>query len=105
MPNPVVPSRRGVTDIRTHSGYANWVGVPHAAFLKIGCLEMEKARRQKEKDRALARIRAIDDRIAEIEGEKELIMKSLEQAADQKGSDARKQNGCNGGSPGFRIKY
>jgi hypothetical protein len=103
--NPVVPSRRGVTDIRTHSGNTNWVGVPHAAFLKIGCLEMEKARREKEKDRALARVRVIDERIAEIEGEKEIILKSLEETAARNGSKTGRENGSKAGSPGFRIKY
>ena len=46
---------RSVRDIRTYSGRVDTGGVPYLGYLKIGCLEMEKARREKERDGALAR--------------------------------------------------
>ena len=41
----------------------------HVLQFKIGCLELERSRRQKEKDVALERIRGIDSRIAAIAAE------------------------------------
>lgn len=68
---------RGVREIRTYSGRVDAVGLPYLAFMKISCLEMEKARREKEKSSALARIRNIDARILDIENEKKAILEGL----------------------------
>jgi len=68
---------RGLRDIRTHSGRVDRVGVPYKAYMKISCLEMEKARREKEKGSAQLRIRNIDKRLEEIEAEKDATLKNL----------------------------
>lgn len=68
---------RGVREIRTYAGRVDAVGLPYLAFMKISCLEMEKARREKEKSSALARIRNIDARIRDIENEKKSILEGL----------------------------
>jgi len=68
---------RGLKDIRTRSGNPERVRVPYMAFMKISCLEMEKARRQKEKISAQGRINNIDARLSEIEVEKDSVLKSL----------------------------
>jgi hypothetical protein len=68
---------RGVREIRTYAGRVDAVGLPYLAFMKISCLEMERARREKEKSSALARIRNIDARIRDIENEKRAILEGL----------------------------
>jgi hypothetical protein len=68
---------RGLRDIRTRSGRVDRVGVPYMAYMKIGCLEMEKARREKEKDSAQSRIRNLDKRLEEIEAEKDATLRDL----------------------------
>jgi hypothetical protein len=68
---------RSVRDIRTYSGRVDAGGVPYLAYLKIGCLEMEKARREKERDGALARVQNINSRINDIEAEKSIILEKL----------------------------
>ncbi len=68
---------RGLRDIRTHSGRVDGIGVPYKAYMKISCLEMEKARREREKSSARSRIRNIDRRLQEIEAEKDATLKNL----------------------------
>ena len=68
---------RSVREIRTYAGRVDAVGLPYLAFMKISCLEMERARREKEKSSALARIRNIDARIRDIEAEKKSILEGL----------------------------
>ena len=75
---------RSVRDIRTYSGRVDAGGVPYLGYLKIGCLEMEKARREKERDGALARVRNIDSRINDIEAEKSLILEKLNENKERK---------------------
>jgi len=102
---------KGLTEIRTRTGQVVNSGVPYIAYLKISCLEMEKARREKEKRAAEARIANINARLAEIEAEKDAILRrqgeralSLEAApAKLKKPVCRTQptltNGC------FKIRY
>ncbi len=82
---------RGVREIRTYAGRVDAVGLPYLAFMKISCLEMERARREKEKSSALARIRNIDARIQDIENEKRSILEGL----GIKEKDAPKITGAN----------
>lgn len=63
-------SIKGIRDIRTHSGKVGRTSIPYMAYMNISCLEMEKARREKEKISAQMRIKNIDGRLAEIEAEK-----------------------------------
>jgi len=79
---------RGLRDIRTHSGRVDRVGVPYKAYMKISCLEMEKARREREKSSARSRIRNIDKRLEEIEAEKDATLKCLGERSP--GSDRRR---------------
>ncbi|MBI5251806.1 MAG: hypothetical protein HY912_20120 [Desulfomonile tiedjei] len=97
---------RGLREIRTHSGKVDRVAIPHMAYMNISCLEMEKARREKEKFIALNRIKDIEKRLQEIEAEKDLLLKRLGE---------RCHNGPQGvpifkaptvqSKPGFKIKY
>ena len=115
---------RSVRDIRTYSGRVDTGGVPYLGYLKIGCLEMEKARREKERDGALARVRNIDSRINDIEAEKSIILEKLgEHQGRKQGLPSRNDGTChrnsgvpdksffqsgNGGNrdkDGFKIRY
>jgi hypothetical protein len=99
---------RGLSNIRTHSGTRNQVSEPYKAFLRIGSLEMEKARRGKEKESAMTRVQSIDVRFREIEAEKSELLKAIGIAAsgDACGNPANgskretAQNNC-----GFKISY
>ena len=75
---------RGVRDIRTYSGRVDAGSVPYLAYMKISCLEMEKARREKERNSAIARMRNIDSRIHDIDAERNIILKKLEKHEDAK---------------------
>ncbi len=74
-----IPKRtiRGVQSIRTNSGKVDIFSEPYRAFMQISALEMEKARRGKERDSAMQRVRQIDARFREIEKEKTYLLKGL----------------------------
>ncbi len=99
---------RGLRDIRTHSGRVESAGVPYVTYMKISALEMEKARRETEKFSAEARIGNIDQRLAEIEAEKEALLVGVgertntatRRPASDKSAPARQE-----GKQGFRVKY
>jgi hypothetical protein len=68
---------RGLANIRTRSGTSDQVSEPYKAFLRIGSLEMEKARRGMEKESALKRVQNIDTRFLEIEVEKSELLEAI----------------------------
>jgi len=70
---------RGLQNIRTLSGRENLALPPHKAYMRIACLEMEKARRGVERDSALGRVQNIETRFREIDMEKAEILASLTQ--------------------------
>lgn len=69
-------------DIKTHAGSGNQTFYPHKAFMRISCLEMEKARRSKEKESALKRVAIIDNRLKEIKAEQDTLL-NLTKSADK----------------------
>ena len=99
---------RGLQNIRTLSGMVDQGGEPYRAFLRIGALEMEKARRGKEKDSAIRRVEAIDGRFREIEAEKSKLLKALGNSNPGGDSDIAGDGSTHGlerGNGGFKIKY
>jgi hypothetical protein len=93
-------------DIRSSSGKVDHLSHPHMAYLRISVLEMEKARRNKEKESALCRVRAIDERLREIETEKALIQQIL--SVKEGASPRRIESVESGNGPalaGFKIRY
>ncbi|MGO9571172.1 MAG: hypothetical protein ACLP5H_26905 [Desulfomonilaceae bacterium] len=97
---------RGLRDIRTRSGRVDRVGIPYMAYMNISCLEMEKARREKERLSALGRITSIDKRLREIEAEKDLLLKKLgERTQDAPLKTTNFKNVAIQGKSGFRLKY
>ena len=59
---------RGVQDIRTHSGRVSEATVPHKAYMRLACLELEKFRRGREMASALSRTASIEGRFREFPG-------------------------------------
>lgn len=106
---------KSLREIKTHSGKGQRADIPYMAFMKISCLEMEKARREKERDTAEARIHNINSRIAEIETEKALILARIGERPRQTPRQAvsaptealqrEAPEPADSGSPGFRIRY
>ena len=99
---------RGLANIRTRSGSRDQVSEPYKAFLRIGSLEMEKARRGKEKESALNRVQNIDARFQEIEAEKSELLAAI----DLTSADDAHANPANGSKRapahnkgGFKISY
>jgi hypothetical protein len=100
--------RRGLQDIRTMSERISTVDNPQKKYLTLAMLELERARRNKEKKAAGQRAANIDQRLADISAEqKELLAaakaelkpprrtKRRRPSAD---SDSQSQNG-------FKLSY
>jgi hypothetical protein len=104
--------RKGIREIRTLSGRVDRVSLPYRAYLKISCLEMEKARRTREKESAREGIARIDHRLAEIEAEKAALLQALKDMAREESAAAaaggKEAPGRAPGEPqsgGFKFRY
>jgi len=69
--------RKTMRDIRTLSGKVDRIANPYMAYMQITCLEMEKARRGRERTSALQRIGNLDGRLRDIEAEKAALLRAL----------------------------
>jgi hypothetical protein len=76
---------RGLRDLRTLAGQADEASLPHRAYMKLACLEMEKARRKTERNGAVQRLKTINARIQEIETEQAAVRRTMPGAADGPG--------------------
>jgi len=94
---------KGVRSLRTLSGKVDQVAVPYRAYMQITCLEMEKARRNSERQSASSLIADIDTRLREIETEKGRILEALSIVAVKSGEVANNKRGEKTG--GFRVRY
>lgn len=70
--------RRGLNSIRTLAGHVDQLRVPYRCYMHITCLEMEKERRGAERRSAMARVEAIDRRMAAIALEKEEALNHIQ---------------------------
>jgi len=68
---------RGIQDIRTLTGKVRKATIPHEAYLRISHIEMEKARKTLESEKARQLMADIAARLAEIEAEKEALLQGL----------------------------
>jgi len=69
--------RRGIQDIRTLTGKVRKATIPHEAYLRISHIEMEKARKTMESEKARQLMADIAARLSEIEAEKASLLQSL----------------------------
>jgi len=84
--------RKSFSDIKTHSGRVDQTSTPYLVYMKISCLEMEKARKGKEREGALNRVNNINARFREIEAEKARL---LEATGERKAGNAQEVTGIN----------
>ena len=69
--------RRTMRDIKTLSGRVDRIANPYMAYMQITCLEMEKARKGRERAAALQRVQNLDARLGEIELQKASLLRAL----------------------------
>lgn len=69
--------RKTMRDIRTLSGKVDRIANAHTAYMQIACLEMEKARKWRERATALQRVENLDGRLRDIETEKATLLGAL----------------------------
>ena len=101
---------RGLQDIPTLSGRVDQTALPYKAYMKVACLEMEKARRGKERESASFRVKNIDARFKEIEDEKAALLQALdkrdkERPTDALDSDPKPEPPPPRGASGLRLRY
>jgi len=94
--------RKSVNDIKTHAGTVGQTFLPHKAFMRISCLEMEKAHRIKEMENSRRRIEAIKKRLEEIETETDALMNRIK--ADTKESNILSKKTTDN-SKGLVLRY
>ena len=94
--------RRGIQDIRTLTGKVRRALLPHEAYLRISHIEMEKARKTLESEKARQLVANIAAHLAGIEAEKEVLLQGLR----DRGSDPPP---ARSGPPkkigGFKVSY
>ena len=109
MAIPETKNIRGLQNIVTRSGIADQMSEPYRAFLRIGALEMEKARRAKERESAALKIEAIDARFREIDAEKTELLKILDlrniNRTDASGKKNTPGSNHNHSPGGFKLSY
>lgn len=96
---------RAVQDIRTLSGARNHLTQPHRGYMRIACLELERFRRNKERESATSRVRQLDARFREIEVEQAAIQEMLNKEKAAPGSGRLSGSPVETQKTGFRLKY
>lgn len=100
--------RRSLRDLRTLSGRTDPVSLPYRAYMRVTWLEMEKVRRNSERQSASRRIAGIDARLKEIETEKATLLQAAESLRENRVArtpvlDLRPAPRRNAG--GFKLRY
>jgi len=96
---------RAVQDIRTLSGARNHLTQPHRGYMRIACLELERFRRNKERESATSRVQQLDARFREIEVEQAAIQEMLNKEKAAPGSSRLSSSSVETRKTGFRLKY
>jgi len=75
----MIPSKtqRSLNVLRALSGLTNTAMAPHAVYMKITTLELEKLRLNKAREHALRRIGEIEARLRELDGQKAALLSCL----------------------------
>jgi len=95
---------RSVSDIKTHSGTAKNKHETYRNYFQVGALELERWRREREREAATARINDIDNRISQIDKEKhQLLDDAIENASKPPAGEGSKTAAKK--PAGLRIKY
>jgi hypothetical protein len=105
-----IPQRnmRGLQDIRTYTGKPAGAVVPYMVYMRITCLEMEKARRSCERDSAQRRLNNIAARFGEIKAEERELLRTLRRSRGARcvpRSRKRARSEPARGAVPFKVKY
>jgi hypothetical protein len=73
-------TQRSLNVLRSLSGSAHLAMAPHAAYMKITTIELEKMRLRKAREHAVRRIGEIDQRLRELDTRKAALMQAIEAA-------------------------
>jgi hypothetical protein len=76
----MIPSKtqRSLNVLRSLSGCAHKTIAPHAAYMKITTIELEKMRLGKAREHATRRMSEIDARLRELDAQKAALMSAME---------------------------
>jgi hypothetical protein len=76
----MIPSKtqRSLNVLRALSGSGSKAMAPHAAYMKITTIELEKMRLGKAKSHALRRLSEIDARLGELDAQKAALINAIE---------------------------
>jgi hypothetical protein len=100
--------RRGVQDIRTMTERISDADNPQRKYLALAMLELERARRNKEKQSASQRVANIDQRLADITAEQTELLAAAE-AELETSTPARRQGQAadshSQSEGGFKLTY
>jgi len=106
---------RGMRNLKTQSARVGGPREPYWAFMAISALEMEKARRGRERESALERVAIIEARFREIEADKASLMAEATHGQVQTNSEFEERGKVEKARraavlsrapmTGFRIKY
>jgi hypothetical protein len=70
-------TQRGLDVVRKLAGLAH-VMAPHAAYMKITTLELEKLRLTNAREHVIRRIRDIDERLGQLDEQKAALLRNIE---------------------------
>lgn len=76
---------KSLRDIRTNADRKDQFVEPYKGYLRLGSLEMERARQLKERKKLEERIKKIEARCRQIDGEKAWLLKVIARDADELG--------------------
>lgn len=109
IPKRGLQNIRTLPDVPTHSGMVDQTFIPHKAYMKLASLEMEKARRGKERGSATHRIEVIDQRLEEVEAEKDVLLRALDERGGCNPTDgapnAKPKSEPRRKTGGFKLRY
>jgi hypothetical protein len=71
-------TQRSLNVLRSLSGSAHQAMAPHAAYMKITTIELEKMRLGRAREHALRRMAEIDARLRELEAQKAALLSAME---------------------------
>ncbi len=94
--------RRGLQDIPTLTGKVKKATLAHEIFLRISHIEMEKARKTLESEKAKQRMADIAARLEEIEAEKAALLLAAGEPSPEAG---RGVTGSPRSTGGLKIRY
>ena len=94
---------RGLQDIRTMSERISDANNPQRKYLALAMLELERARRNREKEGACQRVESINQRLSEITAEQTELLATAEAELGAAGAVPRKAGDQQSGS--FTVTY